>query len=201
MDTRKINIEDCGNVANVREDMEFLKIVVERSDTHLRKMEVLDIFPYLKRETQNRKMKIYPCNRNPKEPEVLSVLKGVLVVLTIALMNVEDLKGEETTELLPFLQAVRDKCHHDVTYGMCSVLMLSVTNGVSNETGKLKKCERGSVTHYCFVRLYEMGTGWTGKSGYRKSSEDQGCIWKLVFEEKKTKGSRSCEASRQCAFK
>ena len=156
---RKTNVDARGSKVSDEEDFKFLETVVKKSESEtIDDMDTEDLFPYLRKKMHEDKMVPYPLGKLEKDSDgnkfrdkkPYCCLKAFLSVLSIALMNVEDLHGEATTEIQPFLLAVRDTFKHDVTQGIGQMLYMSVLNKVSPKNGKFHECNRNSRTHHRF---------------------------------------------------
>ena len=163
VETRMDNISDRNEVVDKIEDISFLKIVVEKAKANLQKMQITDFFPHV---IEDWKKKITTKETNLDEN---CALTAVLAVVSIGLMNIEDLGGSIDTELEPFIREVRDQLGFPVTHGIGEFLFMSVLSGVSTKT---RKVYRGSLTHHPFVRLYKMVTGWNRIGSYKKGSKE-----------------------------
>ena len=137
MNVRKENITSRNETADKIEDIEFLKMVVrkvevESARTKINEMQITDLFPYVIEDWEKKEI--------TTEETALSEncgLRAVLAVVSIGLMNIEDMNGSIDTEVEPFLREVRNQFGVDVAHGIGQFLFMSVLSGVSTKTGKV----------------------------------------------------------------
>ena len=121
----------------------------DRKKAKLKQMQIPDLFSYVTDDWAEYDIKV-KYMKVRKE----SGLRAVLAVVSIGLMNIDDLEGSIDTELRPFIKELRAQCSGDVQHGMGQFLFLSVLSKVSTNTGM---CTKGDE----LTKLLFLSTKWS----------------------------------------
>jgi hypothetical protein len=103
LSTRKNQTSKRGGFVNVAEDAEYIKkVVTVHSNAKMARVQIEAIFPHLRTYPKEY---VLPISNVVGEN---AFVKAILLVLTIASMNVTDCDGDGDVEIVPFLTQFRD---------------------------------------------------------------------------------------------